>query len=185
MESNIIIYLIEFAVAAVVVGVAYFIGNRYFTSVRLANLEKKVTDFFTKEGYEWKKEDGILNVKRRGTNFRIFLRGEEGLTSTSLWVQYATALNEDLSKLHWAGQTVMVNVLNDKHPSLNVTLNLDDHVLWAHYRADIRSQKEFAFHFNGAFSEMQSLMNDYSELLPQLQADFPLQPKQQTTIGFS
>ena len=44
-----------------------------------------------------------------------------------LWVQYATQLEKDLSVVHWAGHTVMVNVLSDKHPSLNVSMNLDDH----------------------------------------------------------
>ncbi len=158
---------------------------QYPKSLETKNMEKKVTDYFTDEGYEWKKEDGVLNVKRAGVNFRIFLRAEEELASTSLWVQYATKLDEDLNNMHWAEQTVMVNVLNDRHPSLNVSMNTEDHVLWVHYRADIRSQKEFAFHFNGAYNEMQSLMKDYSDMLPKLQADFPLQKKQQNTIGFS
>ena len=64
-------------------------------------------------------------------------------------------------------------------------MNTEDHVLWVHYRADIHSQKEFAFHFNGAYSEMQSLMKDYSDILPKLQADFPLQEKKQRPIGFA
>ena len=148
-------------------------------------MEKQVTDYFTYEGFEWKKEDGVLNVKRSGVNFRVFLKGEDNLKSTSLWIQYATQLEEDLNKMHWAGQTVMVNVLNDRHPSLNVSMNTEDHVLWVHYRADIHSQKEFAFHFDGAYSEMQSLMKDYSDILPKLQADFPLQEKKQRPIGFA
>ena len=152
---------------------------------RFFNMEKKVIDYFTHEGFEWKKEDGVLNVKRSGVNFRVFLKGEDNLKSTSLWIQYATQLEEDLNKMHWAGQTVMVNVLNDRHPSLNVSMNTEDHVLWVHYRADIHSQKEFAFHFNGAYSEMQSLMKDYSDILPKLQADFPLQEKKQRPIGFA
>ena len=151
---------------------------------RFFNMEKKVIDYFTHEGFEWKKEDGVLNVKRSGVNFRVFLKGEDNLKATSLWIQYATQLEEDLNKMHWAGQTVMVNVLNDRHPSLNVSMNTD-HVLWVHYRADIHSQKEFAFHFNGAYSEMQSLMKDYSDILPKLQADFPLQEKKQRPIGFA
>lgn len=152
---------------------------------RFFNMEKKVIDYFTHEGFEWKKEDGVLNVKRSGVNFRVFLKGEDNLNATSLWIQYATQLEEDLNKMHWAGQTVMVNVLNDRHPSLNVSMNTEDHVLWVHYRADIHSQKEFAFHFNGAYSEMQSLMKDYSDILPKLQADFPLQEKKQRPIGFA
>ena len=152
---------------------------------RFFNMEKKVIDYFTHEGFEWKKEDGVLNVKRSGVNFRVFLKGEDNLKSTSLWIQYATQLEEDLNKMHWAGQTVMVNVLNDRHPSLNVSMNTEDHVLWVHYRADIHSQKEFAFHFDGAYSEMQSLMKDYSDILPKLQADFPLQEKKQKPIGFA
>lgn len=184
METNIIIYIVEFVAAFAVVGAAYYFENRYFLGIRLANMEKKVTDYCAHEGYECKKEDGILNIKRTGVNFRIFLNGKEDMQSTSLWIQYATSLDKDLNQIHWAGQTVMVNVLNDRHPSLNVSMNTEDHVLWVHYRADIRSQKEFAFHFNGAYSEMQSLMQDYSELLPKLQADFPLEKKQQTPIGF-
>ena len=152
---------------------------------RFFNMEKKVIDYFTHEGFEWKKEDGVLNVKRSGVNFRVFLKGEDNLKATSLWIQYATQLEEDLNKMHWAGQTVMVNVLNDRHPSLNVSMNTEDHVLWVHYRADIHSQKEFAFHFDGAYSEMQSLMKDYSDILPKLQADFPLQEKKQRPIGFA
>ena len=152
---------------------------------RFFNMEKKVTDYFTHEGFEWKKEEGVLNVKRSGVNFRVFLNGENNLKSTSLWIQYATKLDEDLEKMHWAGQTVMVNVLNDRHPSLNVSMNTEEHVLWVHYRADIRSQKEFAYHFNGAYSEMQSLMKDYSDILPKLQADFPSEKKEHKPIGFS
>ena len=153
--------------------------------LRFFNMEQKVIDYFIHEGFEWKKEDGVLNVKRSGVTFRVFLKGEDNLNSTSLWIQYATQLEDDLNKMHWAGQTVMVNVLNDRHPSLNVSMNTEDHVLWVHYRADIRSQKEFAFHFNGAYSEMQSLMKDYSDILPKLQADFPLQEKKQNPIGFA
>ena len=185
METNILIYIVAFVVAFMFVGLAYYIGNRYFIGFRLSNMEKKVTDYFTNEGYEWKKEDGVLNVKRQGINFRIFLRGEEGTRSTMLWVQYATQLEEDLSDVHWAGHTVLVNVLSDKHPSLNVSMNLDDHVLWVHYRADICSQNDFAFHFNGAFNDMRSLMNDYSEILPKLQVDFPLEKKKHNPIGFA
>lgn len=155
------------------------------TASYFSNMEKKVTDYFTHEGFEWKKEDGVLNVKRSGVNFRVFLKEEEHMKSTSLWIQYATLLEEDLGKIHWAGQTVMVNVLNDRHPSLNVSMNTEDHVLWVHYRADIRSQKEFAYHFNGAYSEMQSLMKDYSDILPKLQADFPSEKKEHKPIGFS
>ncbi|MGN1312571.1 MAG: hypothetical protein ACI4VS_00020 [Candidatus Nanosyncoccaceae bacterium] len=148
-------------------------------------MEKKVTDYFSQEGFEWKKEDGVLNVKRSGVNFRVFLQGEKDMKSTFLWIQYATQLEEDLSKIHWAGQTVIVNVLNDRHPALNVSMNTEDHVLWVHYRADIHSQKEFAFHFDGAYSEMQSLMKDYSELLPKVQSDFTMQQKEQRPIGFT
>lgn len=184
METNVIIYLVEFAIACVLVGAAYYIGYRFFPSIRVANMEKKVTDYFTNQGYEWKKEEGILNVKRAGTNFRIFLKGEKDMLSTSLWIQYATQMDEDMSKMHWAGQTVMVNVLNDRHPSLNVSMNIEDHILWAHYRADIHSQNEFVYHFNGAYHEMQSLMSDCGELLPKLQTDFPVQAKQQRPIGF-
>jgi hypothetical protein len=177
MESYvyaIIILAIFLIVVAVKETVSYF-----------SNMEKKVTDYFTHEGFEWKKEDGVLNVKRSGVNFRVFLKEEEHMKSTSLWIQYATLLEEDLGKIHWAGQTVMVNVLNDRHPSLNVSMNTEDHVLWVHYRADIRSQKEFAYHFNGAYSEMQSLMKDYSDILPKLQADFPSEKKEHKPIGFS
>lgn len=184
MKTIMIVYLVEFAIAFVIVGLAYLFYYRYFANFCLARIEKKVTNYFTNEGYEWKKEDGILNVKRSGANFRIFLKGEKNITPTSLWIQYAVNLDDDLSKMHWAGNTVMVNLLNDRHPSLNVSLNLDEHILWVHYRADIRSQKDFAFHFNGAYQEMQSLMNDYGELLPKLQADFPVQSKQQRPIGF-
>lgn len=150
-----------------------------------SNMEKKVTDYFSQEGFEWKKEDGVLNVKRSGVNFRVFLQGEKDMKSTFLWIQYATQLEEDLSKIHWAGQTVIVNVLNDRHPALNVSMNTEDHMLWVHYRADIHSQKEFAFHFDGAYSEMQSLMKDYSELLPKVQSDFTMQQKEQRPIGFA
>ena len=183
MDTNIIWPIVELILFVVIVACAFYFGNR--ARWRLNNIEKRVTEYFTNEGYEWKKEDGVLNVKRTGVNFRIFLRGEDNMSSTSLWVQYATQLDEDMSKIHWAGQTVMINVLNDRHPSLNVSMNTEDHVLWVHYRADIRSQKEFAFHFNGAYSEMQSLMKDYSEILPKLQADFPVQTKAQKPIGFS
>ena len=93
------IYIVEFAVAFMFVGLAYYIANRYFIGFRLSNMEKKVTDYFTNEGYEWKKEDGVLNVKRQGINFRIFLRGEESTHSTMLWVQYATQLEEDLRNM--------------------------------------------------------------------------------------
>ena len=65
METNILIYIVAFAVAFMFIGVAYYIGNRYFIGFRLSNMEKKVTDYFTNEGYEWKKEDGVLNVKRQ------------------------------------------------------------------------------------------------------------------------
>lgn len=171
---------IMLATAIIIVVVYRLIRSRFF------NMEKTITDYFSHEGFEWKKEDGVLNVKRSGANFRVFLKDEGNLKSTSLWIQYATQLDEDLKKMHWAGQTVMVNVLNDRHPSLNVSMNTEDHVLWVHYRADIRSQKDFAFHFNGAFNEMQSLMSDYSDILPKLQADFPLQEKkQQRPIGFA
>lgn len=177
MESYvyaIIILAVFLIVVAVKETVSYF-----------SDMEKKVTDYFSHEGFEWKKEDGVLNVKRSGVNFRVFLKEEEHMKSTSLWIQYATQLEEDLGKIHWAGQTVMVNVLNDRHPSLNVSMNTEDHVLWVHYRADIRSQKEFAYHFNGAYSEMQSLMKDYSDILPKLQADFPSEKKEHKPIGFS
>lgn len=177
MES--LLLLIMIAAAIIIVVVYHAIQSRFF------NMEKKVTDYFTHEGFEWKKEDGVLNVKRSGVNFRVFLNGEDNIKSTSLWIQYATQLEEDLNNMHWVGQTAMINVLNDRHPSLNVSINTEEHVLWVNYRADIHSQKEFAFHFNGAYSEMRSLMSDYSTLLPKLQADFPLQEKKQKTIGFA
>ena len=183
MEPNIIIFLIVFAVVLVVIG--FVLGNRYFVGIRLANMEKKLTEYFNYEGYEWKKEDGVLNVKRAGVNFRVFLNGEEKIKSTSVWIQYGTQLEEDLAKMNWVGQTLMVNVLNDRHPALNVSMNTEDHVLWVHYRADIRSKEEFAYHFNGAFNEMKSLMNDYSDMLPKLQQDFPAEDKTKKHIGFA
>lgn len=172
--------LILLAAAIIVVVLYLVLKSRFF------NMEKTITDYFSYEGFEWKKEDGVLNVRRSGANFRVFLREENNLKSTSLWVQYATKLDEDMEKIHWVGQTVMVNVLNDRHPSLNVSMDTEDHVLWAHYRADIRSKKDFAFHFDGAYNEMQSLMSDYRDILPKLQADFPLQEKKQhKPIGFA
>lgn len=184
METVFSAYLIMFAITFVIIGLSFLFYYRYFAYFRIALVEKKVTKYFTEEGYEWKKENGILNVKRSGEIFRIFLKGEKNITPTSLWIQYAVNLDDDLNKMHWAGNTVMVNLLNDRHPSLNVSMNLDEHVLWVHYRADIRSKNEFAFHFNGAYHEIQSLINDCSELLPKLQADFPAQTKQQRPIGF-
>lgn len=150
-----------------------------------SDMEKKVTDYFSYAGFEWKKEEGVLMVKRSGIIFHIFLRKEERLPSTSLWIQYVTQLDDDQSKMHWAGQTVLVNTLNHQHPSLNVSMDTEDNVLWVHYRADIRSQNEFAFHFNNAYSEMQSLVNDYREMLPKLQADFPAGKNKNNKIGFA
>ncbi|MBQ7531184.1 MAG: hypothetical protein IJT12_05710 [Paludibacteraceae bacterium] len=184
INSDIIKFLIA-SLTVLLLGVVYVLGRPYLERIRFCSIEKEVTKYFTNEGYEWKKEEGVLNVKRAGNNFKIFLRGEEGVNCTSMWIQYATKFDEDLDVMHWAGQMVMVNVLNDRHPSLNVSMNIEEHILWVHFRADIRSQKEFIFHFNGAYGEMQSLMSDYSELLPKLQADFPTKNKGKSPIGFS
>lgn len=140
--------------------------------------------YFTYEGYEWKKEAGILNVKRGGVNFRIFFKGDDNVTSTSLWVQYGTKLDEDLNHMHWAGQITMVNVRSDVHSSLVICIDTENHGLWVHYRADIHSLKEFVCQSNGAYSEMKSLMNNYGELLPKLPSDFPIQDKKKNP-GFS
>ena len=89
--------------------------------------------------------------------------------------------------MHWGGRVVLVNILSDRHPSLNVSIpNVDECALWAHYRADIRNTKEFAHHFRHATDEMQALAKDYKEFMPRLLADFPLESKnEKTPIGFS
>ena len=78
MES--LLLPIMLATAIIIVVVYRAIQSRFY------NMEKKVTDYFTHEGFEWKKEEGVLNVKRSGVNFRVFLNGENNLKSTSLWI---------------------------------------------------------------------------------------------------
>lgn len=148
-------------------------------------VEDTIKDYCSEEGYEYSKQDGIILVKRRGIVYRIFLHVQPEINSTTVWFQCATQYGEEFNNLHWASQPVMVNYLSHQHPSLNVSMDMDDHVLWVHYRADIHSKKEFAYHFYFAADEIQSLLNDGRGLLPHLQEDFPLLEENKQPIGFA
>lgn len=149
-------------------------------------VEDTIKDYCSEEGYEYSKQDGIIRVKRRGFKFRIFLRVEPEVNITTVWIQFPMQCEDEFNNILWLSQPVLVNWLSDRHSSFNISMNIDDHTLWVHYRADIRSKKEFAYHFDYAVNETQSLLNDYRYLLPHLQEDFPLHEKtQQKSIGFA
>lgn len=156
----------------------------YYMKSRRERLEKKITDHLSYEGFTWEKKEGSLIVRRNGVDYRVIL-ADEPIAPILLWVQLGTEL-EGLHDMHWIGRVVLVNVLSDRHPGLNVSVNVDDCALWVHYRADIRNTKEFAHHFRQATDDMQSLAKDYKEVMPRLLADFPIESKNdKTPIGFS
>ena len=157
----------------------------YLVWGRWESIEKGIKDYCSEEGYEYSKQDGIIHIKRRGFKFRIFLHVEPEINCTSVWFQFPLLCEDEFNNLHWISQPVLVNFLNHLHPSLNVSMDIDDHTLWVHYPADIRSKKEFAYHFDYAVNEIQSLMNDYNGILPKLQEDFRMQQRTIQPIGFA
>ena len=157
----------------------------YFLWKRLPSMEKEIKEYCDEEGYEYSKQDGTIHIKRRGNIYRIFLHVEPKVNSTSVWFQYLSPSGEVFNNMHWVSQPVLVNYLSHQHPSLNVSIDMDDHILWVHYRADIRSKKEFAYHFNFAVDEIQALLNDCKDILPRLQEDFPLPEENKQSIGFA
>ena len=167
--------------ALIVAGVKlYFLWNR------LPSIENEIKDYCSEEGYEYSKQDGIIHIKRRGLTFRIFLRVEPEVNITTVWIQLPMQCEDDFNNILWLSQPVLVNWLSDRHSSFNISMNVDDHTLWVLYRADIRSKKEFSYHFDYAVDEIQALLNDYRDLIPHLQKDFPLHEKsQQKSIGFA
>lgn len=157
----------------------------YLVWSRCPLVEITIKDYCSEEGYEYSKQDGIIHIKRRGFKFRIFLFAAPEISSTTVWIQFPMQCENEFNNLHWASQPVLVNWLSDRHPSFNVSMNIDDHTLWVQYRADIRSKKEFAYHFDYAVNEIQSLMNDYNGILPKLQEDFRMQQQTIQPIGFA
>lgn len=183
MDTDIIIFVVELILSLAMIMVGCILYFRNPANSRLRKMEKKVTGYLTHEGYHWEKLEGVLTVRRSGMHFRIFLDDPKEVRSTLLMIQYATT-DENLSNMHWVGQNTMVNTLANKHPVLNAGVTTENNMLWVHYRADIRSRKEFAFHFNVAYNEIRLFLNDCCELLPKLQSDFPAQAKVQKPIGF-
>ena len=148
-------------------------------------MEKKIMEVCKEEGLECTKDDGELNIKRRGVNYRILLYQAEGTKSVRICFQYQLILSE-LEHVHWAGQLIIENMLCNKHPLMGFFIDSDNHVLYAHYWADIRNADDFKVHFALICDRVRELQNDITELLPRICQDFQVSDTniEKTTIGF-
>jgi hypothetical protein len=145
-------------------------------------LESNICERLNEYGYKHEKQDGVLYVKRNDSSFRVYLWDTPNRNIKRLYFIYDFGDN-NISKVSKEGWAVGVNKINYDNPHITF-ISLGDGFS-CRYETAINNSKDFLEEFNTAYQAIGNAIEDYREIYPYLERDYPnTAPENKSSIGF-
>lgn len=139
-------------------------SNNDASLVRLADIQKRITEYLSQQNYNWRLESESLMVNVNGDTYIISLLPKK-TDYVTLHITYPIEPHAGAFLQSEKCQQLYVDVLASRYPHISATLNPNENVLLLEYTADICTVEEFECHFNEAISEIGFVLEFYMQRL--------------------
>ena len=153
-----------------------------FNTPTAAALEEDIRRTLNEQGFLNEKQDGVLYVKKNDNSFRVYLWDTPNKHIKRLYFVYDFG-DDNLQKVSNEGWAVGVNKINYDNPHTTF-ISHGDHFS-CRYETAINNSKDFLTEFNTAYQAIGQAIEDYNNLYPALERDYPnTSTENKNSIGF-
>ena len=171
--------IILFSVAAVGIVLAFILRQNVWKSTEA--LERDICHSLDRQGYEYEKKEGTLNVTKNDSHFQIQLADSYNRRIKHLYILYKFR-DTGFGKVNKDGLSRAANAININNTD-TIFVALEDHLCCC-YQTSIGNSKDFMNEFDHAYQAIGEAIEDYGKLIPYLERDYPNGSENQTSIGF-
>ncbi len=171
--------IIIFGTGAIGVIAFYILSQTVFKSIE--EWEDDICKRLKKAGFQYEKKEGDLFVVKNESRFQVQLANTFNRKIKHLYVYYKFT-DEDACKVNMDGWGRASNIINVRNTE-TIFVRLEDHFCCC-YQTAIGNSKDFMKEFNYAYDVIVDAMDDYKQLFPLLERDYPNHVENQTSIGF-
>lgn len=148
----------------------------------IRRLESNICDRLDEQGYLHNKQEGVLYVKKNDNTFRVYLWDTPNRRIKRLYFIYDFG-DDNISKVSREGWAIGVNKINYDNPHTTF-ISLGDGFT-CRYETAINNSNDFLVEFNTAYQAIGNAIEDYKELYPYLERDYPNTAQEnKSSIGF-
>lgn len=147
----------------------------------IETLERRMCKRLGKEGYRYEKKEGTLYVFKNNNRFEIQLSESFNKRIKHLFVLYKFK-DDNLVKVTTEGWCRAANCINIRNTEI-IFVALEDHFCCC-YQAAIGNARDFLKEFDLAYQTISEAMEDYGNLFPYLERDYPNQTGNKNSIGY-
>ena len=176
---------IPFAVIGVVLVILYFVGMfaiEYFFS---DNTEEKLVDGIikkmTKDGYECKKEEGVLTYRLNDRQYRAYFWKTSKDCFRTEFLDYAT-IDADWDSISIEGKSVLANYVNNECPHISMIANKGG-VVFSHITT-VSDAGDFVEKAKLTYRIIGEAMSKATDVMPQIKGQY-ITGNSQNHIGFN
>ena len=171
--------IILFGTAAIGIIVFYILRQTVWKSTE--TLEEDICKRLKKAGFQFEKKEGNLFVVKNENRFQVQLADTYNRRIKHLYVYYKFT-DDNSNKINVDGWSRASNIINVRNTE-TIFVRLEDHFCCC-YQTAIGNSKDFMKEFNYAYDVIVDAMDDYKQLFPLLERDYPNHVENQTSIGF-
>lgn len=144
-------------------------------------IEQRIRKRLRRKGYQSEMTEGVLYVTKNENHYRVHLNESRNWRIKNLFILYEFG-DDSFNKVSMDGWCRASNSINNHNPATTF-VTLDDHFCCC-YQGAIANSKDFMREFDRACYFIEKAMDDYSQLTPYLERDYPNKEESQTSIGF-
>lgn len=144
-------------------------------------LERRICKCLDRQGYQHMKKEGDLYITNNNCHYRIQLSEGYNRRIKHLYVLYKFG-DDNFNKVTMEGWSRASNVINVRNTEI-IFVTLEDHFCCC-YQSAIGNSKDFMREFGRANDSIGKVVEDYCELYPYLERDYPNHTGTATSIGF-
>ena len=159
--------------------IACILGITVWSSTN--RIEHRVRKRLHRKGYQTEMTEGDLFVTKNENQYRVHLVESFNKRIKTLFIIYEFG-DDRFNKISMDGWCRASNSINNHHPGITF-VTLDDH-FFCYYLSAIANSKDFMKEFFRACYFFEKVLDDYSQLTPYLERDYPNKEESQTSIGF-
>lgn len=173
------VWIAIYGAIAVVIMIVYILSNTFWKSTEA--IESDICKRLDKAGYRYEKKEGTLYVFKNNNRFEIQLFESFNKRIKHLFVLYKFK-DDNLVKVTTEGWCRAANCINIRNTEI-IFVALEDHFCCC-YQAAIGNARDFLKEFDLAYQTISEAMEDYGNLFPYLERDYPNQTGNKNSIGY-
>ena len=168
-----------------IVFAAFFVGacmfDKYVFSIpTVADLEKRIMLKMKEEGYECKKEEGVLTYTLNGRRYNSYFWKVDKDVFRTMIVDYAN-IDDLWDKISLEGKAVLANYVNGE--CYHSLFHAKENCCLCSYTTFVRNPTDFINEARTGYDMICKAFNTAVEILPQIHHDYPANG-QEGRIGF-